>query len=126
MGFTVHFISFYISACNKISIVSSWYWGHHSYLYIKDSCSKKRNSINTPFRNHQKECRVNYLSYRSAGMINQTPTKKIFIKGVILSGAFPREDLINSIRHCETSFFEVVAISSDTIPVILSPRFSRA
>jgi hypothetical protein len=31
--------------------------------------------------------------------------------GVILSGAFPREDLFNPIRHCETSFFEVVAIS---------------
>jgi len=35
----------------------------------------------------------------------------VCLYSVILSGAFPREDFINLICHCETSFFEVVAIS---------------
>ena len=45
-------------------------------------------------------------------MINQASTKD-FKKAVILSGAFPREDLIRRHRrHPEASLFEAVRISS--------------
>jgi hypothetical protein len=55
-------------------------------------------------------------------MINQASTKD-FKKAVILSGAFPREDLIRRHRrHPEASLFEAVRISSF---IHISLSFSR-